>query len=188
MRSRQQALFATFLLCCSFGVAIADTVHSEWRTSTYGDPFQDEALVLAMTSNSKNETLAIKCDEFGGSAYVAIVLSEIIDELKQKTARVRFDKGEIFQIQGRVDGEIFLVSGSGNLEKLFRGFRQSNSIAFELFNYEGNRVVFQFGLGGYSLAERQVRTTCTFAEWKKRTFVVIPLDEHESEPFRERIR
>ena len=135
---------------------------AEWDTWEYGDAFQDHKRTLAVTQNIGGSALVLKCDSYMGEVYLSFLLEEYIQSKESKTARVRFDKTDIFQINGWVDGKDFSVFGKVDLMRLLPGLRRHQTLAIEVFDYDNDRIVDTFNLVGYSLAEEKVRSTCNF--------------------------
>ena len=143
-------------------VVTTNSAFGSWFTEEYGDPFDDQKRILAGTVNNNDEALVLKCDEFLGDVYLAFFLDEYIDKDEVKAARVRFDKSDIIEVTGYADDKVFFVTNKTPMNKLLFGLSSSNSVAIEVYSYDYDRIVTSFDLEGYSVAEKEVRTTCNF--------------------------
>lgn len=146
-------LYATTLL-------MVDGVRAFWETSEYGDAFDDQQRVLAVTRNQNKDSLVLKCVDYMDDVYLAFYLHDYIDNDERKVARVRFDKNDIFQINGWADGRLFAVFDNSDLRVLIQGMRKYQTVAVEVKDYDYGRIVASFSLEGYTLAEKEVSSTC----------------------------
>ena len=153
----------------------SDISNSLWETSTVSDPFQDQQVVVGMIRNSDAEILTVKCDEFGSDAYIAFILDDFVARGERKRARVRIDRGEIWEIDVWAVGDALAIIDQEILALLFNGFRKGREVAVGVFDYQKSRIVSQFSLVGYSNAENAVRTTCRFSERKREKLERIEL-------------
>ena len=148
------------LASCAYIFLRAGEVQASWVTYEYEDAFDDHQKIYAVTVNSDDTWLILKCNEYMDFAYLYFYLGEYINSGKQIDARVRFDKNDISKISGWADDQGFGVFDLRQLGKLLPSMRKYQSLAIEVYDYDFDRIVATYDLEGYTSAEQKVRSTC----------------------------